>query len=112
MEVGDVVGAVLRGPFAGSDLGVGSDGRGREEREQGEAGDHDEGVSMEASDCETDAGCVEFLVFHVLLCPDEGVVADVDPAAEREIDVGDGEQHESDEKCEGEDLEGVEAGIC
>ena len=48
VEVGDVVGAVLGGPFAGSALGVGGDGRGREEREEDEAGDHDEGVSMEA----------------------------------------------------------------
>src|SRR5258707_15542898 len=46
------------------------------------------------------------LVFHVLLCADEGEVADVDPPAEGLIDVGDGEQHESDEKREGKDLEG------
>src|SRR5580704_19564826 len=66
------------------------------------------------SDCdgETQGCCVEFLVFHVLLCADEGVVVDMDPAAERKIDVGDGEQHESDEKSEGEYLEGVKPGIC
>ena len=47
VEVGDVVGAVLGGPFAWGGLGVGGDGRGREEREEDEAGDHDEGVSMD-----------------------------------------------------------------
>jgi len=49
VEVGDVVGAVLGGPFTGSGLRVGGYGRGCEEREEDEAGDHDEGVSME--DC-------------------------------------------------------------
>ena len=52
------------------------------------------------------------LVLHVFLGPDEGVVADVDPPAEGLIDVADGKQHQGDEKREGEDLEGVEAGIC
>jgi hypothetical protein len=46
VEVGDVVGAVLGGPFAWSGLRVGGCGRGREEREEDEAGDHCEGVSM------------------------------------------------------------------
>ena len=48
---------------------------------------------------------LKFLVLHVFLRPDKGEVADVDPAAEREIDVGDGEQHERDEEREGKDLE-------
>ncbi len=48
VEVGDVVVAVLGGPFGGGGLGVGGCGRGGEEREEDEASDHDEGVSMAA----------------------------------------------------------------
>ena len=116
VEVGDVVVAVLSGPFAWGGLSVGGDGRGREEREEDETADHDEGglhgsVGCDG-DCETDGCLLKFLILHVLLGSVEGVVADVDPSAERPIDVGDGEQDQGDEEGEGKDLEGVKPAIC
>ena len=51
------------------------------------------------------------LIPHVLLGADEGVVADMHPSAEGEVDVGDGEENEGDEDGEEEDLDGVKGGI-
>jgi len=48
VEVGDVVGAVLSGPFAGGGILGGRDGRGCKEGKEGEAGDHDCGVSIKS----------------------------------------------------------------
>ena len=42
VEVGNVIGAVLSWPFAGSGLRVGGNRRGCKERDEHEAGDHDE----------------------------------------------------------------------
>ena len=50
-----------------------------------------------------------WLLSHVLLGSYEGEVADVNPASEGKIDVGDGEQDQRDEHGEGEYLKGVEA---
>jgi hypothetical protein len=51
------------------------------------------------------------LLVHVLLGSYEGVVADVDPAPEGEVDVGDGEQDQCNEQGKGEHLEGVEFAV-
>lgn len=58
-------------------------------------------------DFETSGRCVKFLVVHVFLRPQERVVVDVDSSAERLIDVGNGEQHQSDEQSEGKYLESM-----
>ena len=55
--------------------------------------------------------CQGKLLIHVLLCPGEGKVANVDPAPEWKIDVSDGEQDQRDEQGEAKYLKRVESGI-